>query len=560
MRRRNTRLAFFVFTVIAALLGFAGLASAATFTVTNLGDTGVAGDGSLRGEVAAANAAPDADTIVFAPGLAGTITLGGTEIVIDGPLDIEGPGPTQITIRQTAAHRVFEVEEIGGAAVKIAGLHLAGGIAPGSGPNAKNGGDLLNEGADLTLEDDLITGGEAEGDGGGVFCDEGPLTVRSSTVGENSAGEDGGVAAGAPWSVIDSTISGNEATKSVGGIAGSAGSGVGGLIERSTISGNTAGEDTGGASLFAVFGGEIIVRNSTISGNTVAEEAGGLDAFTLFAGLVAIEGSTIAANSSGGGAGGISFQGEEGDLKLTDAIVADNASAGGVDLKAESPPATAFSLIGGSSGPTFTDSVPGSDVLGVAARLEPLADNGGPTETMAPAPTSPVVNKGAGALSIDQRGDPRPVIYPGVGLSAAPGSNGDDIGAVELAVPAPTATPPPASAPPASAPPPAKALPRVRVSCPKGAKPGGCAFALQVVSAKPKRQKAGGDHRKVVKPIAESAVAKLKLGPGRSALVTITPKPKFTSKLAAAGEVLVRESETTKGVTHTAYRRLKVIG
>ena len=80
------------------LLGAIGLASATgaaaqTYTVSNLTDSGVENDGSLRGEVKAANANPGADTVVFAPGLTGTITFGGGGIVINGPLDLEGPGP-----------------------------------------------------------------------------------------------------------------------------------------------------------------------------------------------------------------------------------------------------------------------------------------------------------------------------------------------------------------------------------------------------------------------------------------------------------------------------------
>ena len=43
-----------------------------TLMVTNLSDTGVSGDGSLRGEILAASSG---DTIVFAHGLHGTITL-----------------------------------------------------------------------------------------------------------------------------------------------------------------------------------------------------------------------------------------------------------------------------------------------------------------------------------------------------------------------------------------------------------------------------------------------------------------------------------------------------
>lgn len=55
---------------------------------------------------------------------------------------------------------------------------------------------------------------------------------------------------------------------------------------------------------------------------------------------------------------------------------------------------------------------------------------------MLPAPTSPVVNSGlANGLTADQRGEARTVAYPGVPNSH--GSDGTDIGAAELGLPAP---------------------------------------------------------------------------------------------------------------------------
>jgi hypothetical protein len=86
------------------------------------------------------------------------------------------------------------------------------------------------------------------------------------------------------------------------------------------------------------------------------------------------------------------------------------------------------------------------------------------------------------------------------------------------------------------------------------AKPGGCKFALQVVSGKPKRVKG-----KLRKPAPESKLAKIKLAPGRSALVTLDPKPKFAARLEAARQLLVRETKTVKGETETDYRKLKVV-
>ena len=63
-----------------------------TLTVTNLSDTGAAGDGSLRGQIAAAS---PGDTIQFAPGLRGSIALGSTltldrNVAVVGNVDAGG--------------------------------------------------------------------------------------------------------------------------------------------------------------------------------------------------------------------------------------------------------------------------------------------------------------------------------------------------------------------------------------------------------------------------------------------------------------------------------------
>jgi YVTN family beta-propeller protein len=97
--------------------------------------------------------------------------------------------------------------------------------------------------------------------------------------------------------------------------------------------------------------------------------------------------------------------------------------------------------------------------------------------------------------------------------------------------------------------------PQVRLHCPQKAHPGGCRFVLQVVAAKPKRVKG-----KLRMPTPESAVARIKLAPGHSGLVTLAPKAGFAARLEAAKSFLVREVVTLKGKTHTVYRRLKVAG
>lgn len=68
------------------------------------------------------------------------------------------------------------------------------------------------------------------------------------------------------------------------------------------------------------------------------------------------------------------------------------------------------------------------DIVGADPLLAPLADNGGATQTMALAPTSPAIDAAAGAACppTDQRGVLRPA------------GSGCDIGAFELATPSAT--------------------------------------------------------------------------------------------------------------------------
>jgi hypothetical protein len=279
--------------------------------------------------------------------------------------------------------------------------------------------------------------------------------------------------------------------------------------------------------------------------------------YGFFVDTVAFEDSTISGNVSDLPGAGLAIEPGGAVVSLFDTIVGGNTGAGlPSDLGAEPGHISAgFSLIGNAAGTEVAETVPGSNIFGADPKLGPLAANGGPTETMLPAAGSPVINKGGGSLTTDQRGGPRPVIYAGVQLSSAPGANGADIGAVELA--SPPASPPPPGPSPAA---PARKL-QVKLSCPKSAKPGGCKFALQIVSAKPRRvrPKGKGGHVRTIKPTPESAVATVKLGAGTSALLVLTPKPKYAAKLGAARKLLVREVEAVKGKRTISYRRLKVV-
>ena len=184
--------------------------------------------------------------------------------------------------------------------------------------------------------------------------------------------------------------------------------------------------------------GPATIANSTIVGNSSASNGAGGLSLSSSEVPIAVRDSTISGNHSTGsnaGGGGISAP-ENHPVRIEDTIVAGNsADSGGADL--DGPIEAVFSLIGSPSGATLTQPVAGSNLIGVDPQLGPLGDNGGPTQTMAITATSPAVNKGAGVLAADQRGQPRPVAYPGVPFSAAAGANGADIGAFELQAPPP---------------------------------------------------------------------------------------------------------------------------
>jgi hypothetical protein len=321
--------------------------------VTNHNDSG---PGSLRD--ALATAAPGT-TITFAPALAGqTIRLSGGQLSINKDLVVDASALTGGVILSGDADesgsptpgdsRVLKIEP-GGHVVELRGLTLTGGRAPGA---------FLNE------------------VGGGIFNDEGHLTLVECTVLNN-------VAVALPL------------FSSGGGIYSQTGTLV---LERSTISGNTSFFGGG----LSQFGGSVHVVNSTISGNTAAgANAGDGGGIYNLSGPLTVRGSTISRNAAEFG-GGIFHADTKNPVALDHSIVAGNTAAG------------ANANIRGS----FTGS--GNVTAGDPLLLD-LGDYGGPTSTMPPGPGSPAINAvTGGGLAVDQRGVPRPQ------------GSGTDAGAVEV--------------------------------------------------------------------------------------------------------------------------------
>ncbi|MFT3863783.1 MAG: hypothetical protein QM729_05875 [Solirubrobacterales bacterium] len=331
----------------------------------------------------------------------------------------------------------------------------------------------------------------------------------------------------------------------------------GSSAERVYVTNDEAGGDEGACGLF----GTVTLRDSLCVDTAQGGQGTGVSATT---GAASTSTATLD-NVTAVGLFGIAVKTEGGSSMTIDATnVIASGSSDDLRLRTDSSPGSSstiklshsdFSthLVEG-SGNTFTSAKARQNVS-----AEPLfVDAAG--GDFHEAPGSPTIATGdlsvlePGELDLDRA--PRSTALT---CGAAPTV---DIGAYQT--PAGECAPPPPSPGPSSpsgpvTTPPSSARLRVRVRCPKSAGPGGCKFTLQVVSAKPHKHHGKGKRGRAKPPVAESAVAKVKVAPGHSALVTLKPKPRYATRLAAAAKVLVREVEKVGGATHTAYRRLKVV-
>jgi parallel beta-helix repeat protein len=427
-----------------AALAASPVANAATFTVSNLNDNGA---GSLRDALASANADAAADVITFQSGLTGTIALTTGQLYIGESVDLQGPGPSVITVSGEGSSRVFYLYDPDvDLDVRIAGLTITDGLAA-------IGAGVVNFGENLTLDDVVITGNFAQGSGAGLWTDSpnGGLTITDSTISGNVAASDGGgiylYNATGPVLIENSVITGNQANNDGGGIyfydptggvtirdteisdnSAAFGGGVflyvsdgQFLIERSTISGNDA--QYGGGIFFYTPGDAILIENSTISGNdATGGNGGGIFFYALYNGMT-LNFTTVTGNTATTSGGGIFV--EYGTAVVNNSIVAQNTSPTPTEYDFGAGAGGSFDIsysAFGDSGPQMnliTGNLPATD-----PQLGPLADNGGPTLTHRPALTSLVVNAADPSIgpppSTDQRGEPR--FYP----------TRADMGAVEL--------------------------------------------------------------------------------------------------------------------------------
>src|SRR6266403_238473 len=324
-------------------------------------------------------------TVTFACGGAATITVTSTKIIsADTTID----GGSVVTIGGGGTVMVFIVA---GAGVTLAldNVTISGGNSLGA------GGAIFNSRATMTVTNSTFSGNTAAsvGDGGAIFNNGGTVTVTTSTFSGNSASRTGGAifnTSGGTLTVTNSTFSNNSAAADSGAIRND-----GTLtVTNSTFSNNSAATDGG-----AIFNnsGSPTVTNSTFSGNSAATDGGAI-----------FNGSTLT-------------------VTVTNSILANSTSGGNCSVSDRGGPITDGGHNiddGGTCGFTGTNcaTTTGTSFCKTDPLLDPagLANNGGPTQTIALEAGSPAINAANETVcaappvnNLDQRG----FVRPGVGAT-----------------------------------------------------------------------------------------------------------------------------------------------
>ncbi len=234
------------------------LATAATVTVTDCGDTG--GPGQLRTLINNNNAGAGGDTINV-PACTITLTTPASPLTITKNLTITGAGASQTIIDGGG---ITGIIHISAGTVAISDVTLRNGNGTG---NFDDGGALYNAGT-LTLTNTAISGNTADSEGGGIFNDATLRLVNSTVSGNRTpAGCCGGLETGSGGlTLVNSTVSGNTAA-----FSGAGGIGIFGpaTLVNSTVSGNSALAGPGGGVRVGV-AGTVTLKNTVIAGNTAA--------------------------------------------------------------------------------------------------------------------------------------------------------------------------------------------------------------------------------------------------------------------------------------------------
>jgi hypothetical protein len=324
-------------------------------------------------------------------------------------------------------------------------------------PNYSGGGIYNGPYASvLTIIDSAVRGNSA-GHGGGIYSvsEDSIISIESSVVANNvgtslsAAG--GGINSNGTITITNSTVRGNEAFNG-GGIYVA---GHGNLfMEDSTVRGNVTLNGGGGGGIYGAeaFPGpstaNLTITSSLIKNNDGFGPGGGI----YSSGALTMTNSTLSGNSAGSYGGGIYV--DEGPVLLDSVTITDNSAhnnlfaypagdGGGISNLFAAPVTVTNSIIAGNFDNTIAGAIHpdcsgnfisgwynligddtgcvgfvngvnfdqvGTSLAPINPMLNPLANNGGPTQTHQLQLGSPAIDTGNPACpATDQRGAPRPI-------------------------------------------------------------------------------------------------------------------------------------------------------
>jgi hypothetical protein len=334
---------------------------------------------------------------------------GGAMLIWDGAsVTIEGSDLFNNTSRSGGGLYVYanSTLTLNGSTVRNNGssLWLGGGIYNGgtsvlnnvilSGNSAEAGGGIENLNGTMTLTNVILSGNEARQIGGGLDNSSGTTTLTNVTLSGNAAKKGGGLYNRDVLTIIGSTISANAVTPDAiykgegGGIA-----------------------NDGYLAVLAVW-------NSTIDGNTSYGHGGGLyNSGTANLYNVTISHNVADYDDDGVGSGGGAYNAMGAPFNTRNTLLA-------VNYRGITPALHDCSGAIWSDHSRFTSIPAGCSIVGPSSfstdpnGIGPLADNGGPTQTVALLPGSDAIDaadpvqgcvNNSSLLLTDQRGAPRSV-------------------------------------------------------------------------------------------------------------------------------------------------------
>lgn len=329
-----------------------------------------------------------------------------------------------IDVRFENNHSASQEHDVGGGAIYAGGLTEA--VLSGCsfvGNTGSTGGGVLSRSTNLRVVDCSFENNSATtwaesgqyGNGGGLYIDRMWLDAPVDFVmcGGVFVGNHAKVHGSAFFSYNlegsgalfeRSTFRDNDMADSPGGGTGTVyHEGVPLRLVDSTFAGNSTGAHAGG--LFLGGGTDAEVTSCTFADNKTPGNAGALWAGN---GVVSVASTTFSGNEADYGPA--IFKGDAGVVTLTGVIMASNGTAN--EFSALSCHATFQDGGGNVQWPDIKnngnpDTPCAAGVLFADPQLQPLADNGGPTATMALAPGSSAVDLAPTCPELDQRGMPR---------------------------------------------------------------------------------------------------------------------------------------------------------